>query len=250
MVRTPRPGLSFTSGSSSRASRDDPGSRRAGDDSHAYYYDVADLVTSKLEHRLYRRSGRAAILVSDIAFDDQGATQTGEITFFNGGKITLSAHTPVQFLTPLKLGGNVWQCTLAVRRRWATIAAFASIRPAGTPATSAAPGASTSASCLDLPTVLRSRFTPTRARSSRIATGRRTWSPAGDLLQAEQRRAQLGSRRSALDSLSSGTHPCTAHSPVGLTHLESSQRRVSRPGAVGTIGRPRECVKRVQPPEP
>jgi len=75
----------------------------------AYYYDVADLVTSKVEHRLYRRSGRAAILVSDITFDDQGATQTGEITFLNGGKITLSAHTPVQFPTPLKLGGNVWQ---------------------------------------------------------------------------------------------------------------------------------------------
>ena len=75
----------------------------------AYYYDVADLVTSRVEHGLYRRSGRAAILVSDITFVDQGTTQTGEITFVNGRKITLSASTPTQFPTPLKLGGNVWQ---------------------------------------------------------------------------------------------------------------------------------------------
>ncbi len=81
----------------------------------AYYYDVADLVTSPLEHRVYRRSGRAAILVSDITFVDQGtdqtggATQTGEITFQNGSKITLSAYTPTQRSVPLRLGGNVWQ---------------------------------------------------------------------------------------------------------------------------------------------
>jgi hypothetical protein len=75
----------------------------------AYYYDVADLVTSQVEHRLYRRSGRAAILVSDITFADEGATQTSEITFPNGSQITLSAYTPVQLQTPLKLGGNVWQ---------------------------------------------------------------------------------------------------------------------------------------------
>lgn len=75
----------------------------------AYYYDVADLVTSPLEHRLYRRSGRAAILVSDITFVDEGATQTGEITFLNGSRITLSAYTPTQFPAPLRLGGNVWQ---------------------------------------------------------------------------------------------------------------------------------------------
>lgn len=75
----------------------------------AYYYDVADLVTSKLEHRLYRRAGRAAILVSDISFVVEGSTQTGEITFLNGRKITLSAYTPTQLPTPLKLGGNLWQ---------------------------------------------------------------------------------------------------------------------------------------------
>jgi hypothetical protein len=76
---------------------------------NGYYYDVADLVTSPLEHRVYRRSGRAAILVSDITFVDQGATQTGEITFLNGSRVTLSAYTPTQLQTPLKLGGNVWQ---------------------------------------------------------------------------------------------------------------------------------------------
>lgn len=75
----------------------------------AYYYDVADLVTSKLEHRLYRRSGRAAILVSEITFVDAGATQTGEITFLDGRRITLSAFTPKLFPSPLRLGGNVWQ---------------------------------------------------------------------------------------------------------------------------------------------
>ncbi len=75
----------------------------------AYYYDVADLVTSPTEHRLYRRSGRAAVLVSDITLVDGGATQTGEITFLNGSKITLSAYTATQLPSPLKLGGNVWQ---------------------------------------------------------------------------------------------------------------------------------------------
>jgi hypothetical protein len=75
----------------------------------AYYYDVADLVTSRLEYRLYRRSGRAAILVSNITFVDWGSTQTGEITFLNGSRITLSANMPVMLPAPLKLGGNVWQ---------------------------------------------------------------------------------------------------------------------------------------------
>ena len=75
----------------------------------AYYYDVADLVTSQVEHRLYRRSGRAAILVSDITLADEGPTQTGEILFLNGSRITLSAYTPTQLPAPLKLGGNVWQ---------------------------------------------------------------------------------------------------------------------------------------------
>lgn len=75
----------------------------------AYYYDVSDLVTSQVEHREYRRSGRAAILVRDIDFLDQGATQTGEITFFNGSRISVHAYTPTQLPAPLKLGGNLWQ---------------------------------------------------------------------------------------------------------------------------------------------
>jgi len=73
-----------------------------------YYYDVADLVTSQVEHRVYRRSGRAAIVVSDITLVDQGTTQTGEITFLNGSKITLSASTSL-LQNPVLLGGNVWQ---------------------------------------------------------------------------------------------------------------------------------------------
>ena len=75
----------------------------------AYYYDVADLVTSPVARRVYRRAGRLAILVSDITLVDQGQTQTGEITFGNGSKITLTAYTPTQLPTPLKVGGNVWQ---------------------------------------------------------------------------------------------------------------------------------------------
>jgi len=75
----------------------------------AYYYDVADLVTSREEHALYRRSGRAAILVSDITLLDEGQTQTGEITFHDGRRITFSAFTPVQLPAPVAVGGNVWQ---------------------------------------------------------------------------------------------------------------------------------------------
>ena len=75
----------------------------------AYYYDAADLVTSVDELGLYRRSGRAAILVQDITLVDQGATQTGEITFLDGRQITFSAYTPTQLPSPIKLGGNVWQ---------------------------------------------------------------------------------------------------------------------------------------------
>ncbi len=75
----------------------------------AYYYDAADLVTSVEERRLYRRSGRAAVLVQDITLADHGATQTGEITFLDGRQITFSAYTPTQLPSPIKLGGNVWQ---------------------------------------------------------------------------------------------------------------------------------------------
>lgn len=67
---------------------------------NGYYYDVADLVTSPVEHRLYRRSGRAAILVSEITFVDEGQTQTGQVTFLNGSKITVSAITETTFLFP------------------------------------------------------------------------------------------------------------------------------------------------------
>jgi hypothetical protein len=75
----------------------------------AYYYDVADLVTSPEEHSLYRRAGRAAVLVSDITLVDNGQTQNGEIAFHDGSKITFSAFTPTSLPAPLKLAGNVWQ---------------------------------------------------------------------------------------------------------------------------------------------
>lgn len=75
----------------------------------AYYYDVADFVTSIAAHSVFRRAGRPAILVSDITLLDQGTTQSGLITFLDGRRITLSAYTPTQLPTPLKLGGNVWQ---------------------------------------------------------------------------------------------------------------------------------------------
>jgi hypothetical protein len=75
----------------------------------AYYYDVADLVTSPVAHRVFRRAGRPAILVSDITLVDQETTQTGIVTFFDGSKISLNAIAPPPRLTPLKLGGNVWQ---------------------------------------------------------------------------------------------------------------------------------------------
>jgi hypothetical protein len=80
-----------------------------------YYYDVADLVTNPVAHRLYRRAGRPAILVGDITLVDEGliegstvTLQTGEVTFLNGSKITFEATTPLR-TTPLKLGSNFWQ---------------------------------------------------------------------------------------------------------------------------------------------
>jgi hypothetical protein len=75
----------------------------------AYYYDVVDLVTNPAVKQLYRRAGRPASLVRDITLDDQGQTQTAEITFLNGGKITINANTPVILPQPFKLGGNFWQ---------------------------------------------------------------------------------------------------------------------------------------------
>ena len=85
----------------------------------AYYYDVADLVTTQEAHSLYRRAGRPAVLVSDITFIDEGPTEDGageeqsvEITFLNGSKMFVEAYTP--YLAPwvplnLILGGNAWQ---------------------------------------------------------------------------------------------------------------------------------------------
>ncbi len=75
----------------------------------AYYYDVADMVTNPVAHHLYRRAGRPAILVGNISLVDQTTTQTGEITFINGSKISFIATAPTQFPSPLKLGGNAWQ---------------------------------------------------------------------------------------------------------------------------------------------
>jgi hypothetical protein len=74
----------------------------------AYYYDVADLVTNPVTHRLYRRAGRPAILVNSISLVDEGTTQTGEVTFLNGSKISLVASN-TNPATPYYTGGNFWQ---------------------------------------------------------------------------------------------------------------------------------------------
>jgi hypothetical protein len=76
----------------------------------AYYYDVADLVTTPEAHSLYRRAVRPAILVSDISFIDEGQDQTITITFINGSMMVVEAHTnflPAPF--PIIVGGNSWQ---------------------------------------------------------------------------------------------------------------------------------------------
>jgi hypothetical protein len=75
----------------------------------AYYYDVVDLVTNPAVKQLYRRAGRPASLVRDITLDGDEQTQTAEITFLNGGKITINAYTPTLLPQPFKLGGNVVQ---------------------------------------------------------------------------------------------------------------------------------------------
>jgi hypothetical protein len=79
----------------------------------AYYYDVADLVSNPVAHRLYLRAGRPAIFVSSITLVDGApvngtTTQTGEVTFRDGSKISLVSTTTLRAV-PLKLGGNVWQ---------------------------------------------------------------------------------------------------------------------------------------------
>lgn len=73
-----------------------------------YAYAVADLVTSVVLHRVYRRAGKNAILVDAITLVDEGSTQKGEITFANGSSIVFTAQTSTQLLNPLLFGANVW----------------------------------------------------------------------------------------------------------------------------------------------
>lgn len=73
-----------------------------------YAYAAADLLTSRVAHSVYRRAGKNAILISQAVLIDQGNTQTGEITFINGSRITYTAFTPTQLPQPLRFGGNVW----------------------------------------------------------------------------------------------------------------------------------------------
>jgi hypothetical protein len=78
-----------------------------------YAYAVADLVTSPVAARVYRRAGKNAVLISGTSLVDEGKKQTGEILFTNGSKITLDTNTPTQFPTPLRVGGNVWNWHVA-----------------------------------------------------------------------------------------------------------------------------------------
>jgi hypothetical protein len=73
-----------------------------------YAYAVADLVTSPVAARVYRRAGKNAILISGTTLVDEGRAQKGTITFINGSTITLEAYTATQSSTPLRLGGNIW----------------------------------------------------------------------------------------------------------------------------------------------
>jgi hypothetical protein len=73
-----------------------------------YAYAVADLVTSPIAERVYRRAGKNAVLISGTTLVDGGKKQTGTITFTSGSRITLEAYTPTQLPTPLRFGGNVW----------------------------------------------------------------------------------------------------------------------------------------------
>ncbi len=73
-----------------------------------YAYAVADLVTSPIVARVYRRSGKNAVLISGATLVDHGKGQTGRIIFTNGDKIALDAYTATQLPTPLRYGGNVW----------------------------------------------------------------------------------------------------------------------------------------------
>jgi len=78
-----------------------------------YAYAVADLLTSPIAARLYRRAGKNAVVISGTTLVDQGKGQEGEISFTNGSRITLGAYTPTQLPTPLRVGGNVWNWHVA-----------------------------------------------------------------------------------------------------------------------------------------
>ncbi len=73
-----------------------------------YAYAVADLVTSPIAARVYRRAGKNAILITDATLVENGPRQTAKIAFTNGKSVTVEAYTPKQLPTPLRLGGNIW----------------------------------------------------------------------------------------------------------------------------------------------
>jgi hypothetical protein len=73
-----------------------------------YAYAVADLVTSPVAARVYRRAGKNAVMISGTTLIDEGKEQKGKITFINGTTITLDAYTAKLSPTPLRLGGNIW----------------------------------------------------------------------------------------------------------------------------------------------
>ena len=73
-----------------------------------YAYAMADLVTSPIAARVYRRAGKKAVLISGATLVEKRNRQTGEIKFTNGSKITFDAYTPTQLPMPLKIGGNIW----------------------------------------------------------------------------------------------------------------------------------------------
>ncbi len=73
-----------------------------------YAYAVADLVTSPVAARVYRRAGKNAVLIAGATLVDNGKRQTAQITFTDGKRVILEAYTPTQLRTPLRLGGSIW----------------------------------------------------------------------------------------------------------------------------------------------
>jgi hypothetical protein len=73
-----------------------------------YAYAVADLVTSSVAARVYRRAGKNAILIAGATLVENGTRQTAKIAFTNGKSVTVEAYTPKQLPTPLRFGGNIW----------------------------------------------------------------------------------------------------------------------------------------------